>query len=159
MTLTMTGLWLDLANRTKLSTILQLTLMFSIYNFRFLVASRNLEPGEVIITAEPIVVGPYTGCDLICLGCYHPIIGNPFKWINNSYLLASMFAAVYLLPLNIFHRCKDCSWPLCGDECIGFHQPLGHSIEECSILKKHTKLDYTDLNEVKDLYQTIVPIR
>ncbi|XP_077284608.1 SET and MYND domain containing, arthropod-specific, member 4 isoform X2 [Arctopsyche grandis] len=101
---------------------------------RYLVASRNLEPGDVIIMAEPIVVGPYTGCDLICLGCYHPIVGNPFK-------------------------CKDCSWPLCGDECIGFHQPLGHSIEECSILKKHTKLDYTDLNEVKDLYQTIVPIR
>jgi hypothetical protein len=38
--------------------------------FRHLVASRDLRPGEIIITVDPLVVGPPQGCQPLCLGCY-----------------------------------------------------------------------------------------
>jgi hypothetical protein len=38
--------------------------------FRYLVASRDLRPGEIIMTVDPLVVGPPHGCQPLCLGCY-----------------------------------------------------------------------------------------
>lgn len=59
----------------------RLIFILFLLNFRYLVASKDLEPGDVIIIAEPLVVGPYTGCELICLGCYHQMIGDPTKYV------------------------------------------------------------------------------
>jgi hypothetical protein len=38
--------------------------------FRYLVASRVLRPGEIIMIVDPLVVGPPQGCQPLCLGCY-----------------------------------------------------------------------------------------
>ncbi|XP_058062039.1 SET domain-containing protein SmydA-8-like [Anopheles bellator] len=36
---------------------------------RFLVARRNIKPGELILAEDPIVVGPYWDADISCLSC------------------------------------------------------------------------------------------
>lgn len=38
---------------------------------RYLVSSRNLKAGEVVIKEKPIVIGPCG--ETVCLGCYLPI--------------------------------------------------------------------------------------
>lgn len=40
---------------------------------RYLVASRDLRPGELVIKECPIAVGPCTDSDPVCLGCYVPV--------------------------------------------------------------------------------------
>ncbi|KAL1399952.1 hypothetical protein pipiens_007820 [Culex pipiens pipiens] len=37
---------------------------------RYLIASRNLKAGEVIIQVEPLAVGPWAESDPVCLGCH-----------------------------------------------------------------------------------------
>ncbi|XP_053679551.1 SET domain-containing protein SmydA-8-like [Anopheles nili] len=39
---------------------------------RFLVAKRDIKPGELILAEDPIVVGPYWDADISCLGCLRP---------------------------------------------------------------------------------------
>lgn len=41
--------------------------------FRYVVATRDIKPGEVIIEAPALVVGPCSGCGLICVGCYREL--------------------------------------------------------------------------------------
>uniref|UniRef100_A0A182PVE2 SET domain-containing protein n=1 Tax=Anopheles epiroticus TaxID=199890 RepID=A0A182PVE2_9DIPT len=38
----------------------------------FLVAKRDIKPGELILAEDPIVVGPYWDADISCLGCLRP---------------------------------------------------------------------------------------
>lgn len=35
-----------------------------------MVAKKDIEPGEIILSEPPIVVGPCTDCKVQCLGCY-----------------------------------------------------------------------------------------
>lgn len=35
-----------------------------------MVARKELKPGEIVLSEEPLVVGPCTGCKVLCLGCY-----------------------------------------------------------------------------------------
>lgn len=47
---------------------------------RYLVASRNLPAGSIVMSEDALVVGPYQNSDPMCLGCYIPI-----EDINTSY--------------------------------------------------------------------------
>jgi hypothetical protein len=58
---------------------------------RYLVASRDIEPGEIVFRSEPIVSGLQPGSAPLCLGCYRP------------------------LPE---FRCPSCGWPLCSEDCV-----------------------------------------
>ncbi|RVE47689.1 hypothetical protein evm_007678 [Chilo suppressalis] len=40
---------------------------------RYLVASRDIRAGEVIIQEPALAVGPCSGCCLVCLGCYREL--------------------------------------------------------------------------------------
>lgn len=40
---------------------------------RYLVAKRNIRPGEAIIFEDPVVIGPSSDTDCSCLGCYIPL--------------------------------------------------------------------------------------
>ena len=39
---------------------------------RFLVATRDLKPGEMIISETPLVIGPQAVTIPVCLACYKP---------------------------------------------------------------------------------------
>ena len=72
---------------------------------RFVVATRDLSPGEVIIEEYPVTAGPRQFTPAVCLGCNVEVDGAKF--------------------------CASCCWPMCGkDECES--GPL-HQLE-CPVL-------------------------
>ena len=61
---------------------------------RIMVASRDLQPGDIILREKPALTGPnMEQSQPLCLGCY--AILNPKK----------------------FHPCRKCKAPLCSPEC------------------------------------------
>lgn len=56
--------------------LIKYTKHISIYNFRYVVARRDIRAGEVIIEEPALAVGPCTGCGIICLGCYRELDDN-----------------------------------------------------------------------------------
>ncbi|GBP68563.1 SET domain-containing protein SmydA-8, isoform A, partial [Eumeta japonica] len=59
---------------------------------RYLVASKDLESGELIFVETPFAVGPKPDTPPLCLGCYCPVSEGG-------------------------RLCSRCSWPCCGPEC------------------------------------------
>ncbi|XP_018564705.1 protein msta isoform X2 [Anoplophora glabripennis] len=106
---------------------------------RYMVSTKEIAPGEIILSEEPIVVGPCTGCKVQCLGCYRPLESETY-----------------------FVKCPRCGWPLCSQTCPGLGQRHGHTIEECLILQKSKSsslLDYSNLESLRLHLQAIVPLR
>ncbi|KAJ8680669.1 hypothetical protein QAD02_016456 [Eretmocerus hayati] len=75
---------------------------------RFLVAGKQLEAGEEILSELPFVVGPKASTYLQCLSCY-----TPWPPEEDS------------RPL-----CSHCGWPVCGTEC---ENATWHNEYECKI--------------------------
>lgn len=71
---------------------------------RFVVAARDLQPGDIIIEELPITVGPRQFVGPVCLACYRPATGQ--------------------------YRCRNCEWPMCSDACCQapIHQACKFSI-------------------------------
>ncbi|XP_053962707.1 SET domain-containing protein SmydA-8 [Anastrepha ludens] len=108
---------------------------------RYLVANRDLNAGELLITEAPLAIGPCVSADAVCLGCYMPVE-----------LQSSQY------------RCAGCKWPMCGPQCRGLHQPTGHTVQECELLCKHnigTALSaaYGQVDMVKNYYELILIAR
>ncbi|XP_030378207.1 SET domain-containing protein SmydA-8 [Scaptodrosophila lebanonensis] len=109
---------------------------------RYLVANRELKPGELLITEPPLVIGPCVSADPVCLGCYKPV---------------TLSAAQY--------RCPSCAWPLCGPSCVGLGQSNGHSTEECALYTKRRPQAADQLHQraapidIRDLYELVVIVR
>lgn len=47
---------------------------------RYVVAGKDLRPTDVVMKVAPIVLGPCTDTDPVCLGCYMPIIPGRIKY-------------------------------------------------------------------------------
>lgn len=77
---------------------------------RYMVASRELQAGEEIVTEMPFVVGPKASTYPLCLSCYTPWPPEPDD-----------------KPL-----CSKCGWPVCGQEC---ELALQHKDYECQVSK------------------------
>ena len=85
--------------------------------FRYMVARRDLNPGDIILREKPMVTGPNldnaaSGGSLsqaVCLGCYAP------------------------LTQNNFHPCRKCKAPLCKSSC---EEHPAH-VDECTVLKQN----------------------
>ncbi|CAH2044304.1 unnamed protein product, partial [Iphiclides podalirius] len=101
---------------------------------RYVVANRDIRAGEVIIEEPALVVGPCSGCGLICLGCYRE------------------------LEEGAVVKCKGCKWPTCSESCPGQGKYTGHATYECDLLKT-VPPDYSKLEDLKDCYQAITPLR
>ncbi|CAH0588795.1 unnamed protein product [Chrysodeixis includens] len=101
---------------------------------RYLVATRDIRPGEVIVEEPAIAVGPCSGCGLICLGCY--------RELDEANLA----------------KCQGCKWPMCSSSCPGSGKYTGHSTYECETLKGIPP-DYSKLEDLKDSYQALMPLR
>lgn len=97
---------------------------------RYLAASRDIKPGEVILKEKPLVVGPRVDSDPVCLACYKP------------------------LPLNQQPRCSLCLVaPVCGVHC---ERSGAHTDTECNILKEAARKDDLVLSEHS---QIVLPLR
>lgn len=75
---------------------------------RYMVASRELQAGEEIITEMPFVIGPKACTYPLCLSCFTP-------WPPES----------DNKPL-----CSKCKWPICGQDCENASQ---HKDYECQV--------------------------
>jgi len=58
---------------------------------RYLVATRDLKPGEMIISETPLVMGPQAVTIPVCLACYKPATSK--------------------------YVCPKCGWPMCSEKC------------------------------------------
>lgn len=97
---------------------------------RYIVATRNLEPLELVMYDNAAAMGPRMGSAPVCLQC--------LKGVDGAY------------------RCEGCGWPMCDKKC---QDGFAHKIE-CDILKKSTeKVDFTDLKSPHDHYRSIAPLR
>ncbi|XP_037932596.1 SET domain-containing protein SmydA-8-like [Teleopsis dalmanni] len=107
---------------------------------RYLVASRELKAGELLLIEEPLAIGPCVSSDAVCLGCYKPVKLN-----------------------GVQYRCTSCCWPLCSVKCKGLYAATGHTIEECDLLKAQknttTLSATTSATIVKNLYELILIVR
>ncbi|XP_037786222.1 SET domain-containing protein SmydA-8-like [Penaeus monodon] len=97
---------------------------------RYLEASRDILPGEVIFRDSPLVVGPRQVTVPVCLGCFTPVDGS--------------------------YSCTSCGWPLCGPECqmVVLHNP------ECQLSRNRpVKVQVQKFMEVNQMYECITPLR
>nr|XP_053652888.1 SET domain-containing protein SmydA-8-like [Cherax quadricarinatus] len=78
---------------------------------RYLVATRDLKEGQLVLREAPLVLGPVAETAPVCLGCHSPITAEDHP------------------------RCPRCYWPLCTPDCAdtALHQA------ECSALATDTK--------------------
>lgn len=97
---------------------------------RYLVATRDIKPGEVILKERPLVVGPRVDSAPICLACYRP------------------------LPLYEEPRCSRCLVaPVCGVCC---EKRRTHNEAECNFLRETSKQCAIALS---DYSQIVLPLR
>ena len=97
---------------------------------RFLVATRDIQPGELILCDKPIVQTPYTKSKAQCLQCY--------KLISGTY------------------KCPACGFPMCGPLCA---KGDIHKIE-CSIFEQADfEAEIENMNADDDHYAAIMPLR
>ncbi|XP_054268705.1 SET domain-containing protein SmydA-8 [Macrosteles quadrilineatus] len=73
---------------------------------RYLAAAKDLKAGEEVLEEVPWAVGPKSGSNPMCLGCYSPVDGSTL--------------------------CSECGWPICGEEC---QKNTAHQQAECTVFK------------------------
>jgi len=97
---------------------------------RVLVATREIQPLELIMWDEAAVAGPRMGGHPVCLNC--------------------------LKPAKKESVCSKCAWPVCNDDCENGNN---HRIE-CEILSKSTmKFTFENIDVVNEIYRCIAPLR
>ncbi|XP_059610034.1 SET domain-containing protein SmydA-8-like [Phlebotomus argentipes] len=107
---------------------------------RYLVATRDIKQGEVILKERPMVIGPKINSRVLCLGCHRFLSLQP-KQKN-------------------YYKCSQCNWPLCGASC---EQSFVHQAE-CSLMasrkfKAQINASPGDENKREAAYCAIVPLR
>ncbi len=111
-------------------------------SYRFMVAARNLSPGDVILKERPAIVGPNvsTASQPLCVEC-----GRPLDEASSS------------------TKCPDCGVPLCSKEC---GNALTHK-SECAIFRRCPEAFYSCIDEEASgvsptataNYQLVIPVR
>ena len=97
---------------------------------RFLVATRDIAPQELILVDSPIVQTPYTKSKAQCLQCYKKVSGK--------------------------YKCKGCGFPMCNVECARGDL---HRIE-CQVFEEADfEAEIDDLESDDDHYAAIMPLR
>ena len=103
-----------------------------------MVATRDIDPLELILVEEPAVVGPYSKSTNGCLQC--------FKKASSIYTLSDILAALCRLQWGILKRCSHqvdnsfrcpgCRFPMCNERCTKGDRHR----DECEFFKLHEKL-------------------
>jgi len=108
---------------------------------RHLVATRDIQPGEVIFEEVPVTAGPKQYTPPVCLGCHK---------------LVSLTG----------YRCSKCEWPMCDEKCE--KRPIHRG--ECSIfaqsklkptsLKRKNGMEMEPDMEIEHpIYECVTPLR
>nr|CAD7442405.1 unnamed protein product [Timema bartmani] len=103
---------------------------------RFLVASRDIKQGELILREPPLVLGPKTATFPLCLGCHRRLSSN----------------------LEGYHVCSGCNWPLCGPQCEG----LAPHQDECRLMREsghRADIPFESPQKKEAVYCNITPLR
>ncbi|XP_018013573.1 SET domain-containing protein SmydA-8-like isoform X2 [Hyalella azteca] len=98
---------------------------------RHILASRDLQPGEIILKDPPLVLGPRQVTVAVCVGCNSPVDGTS--------------------------QCPLCGWPMCSPECslVERHLP------ECQYTQQNrrSKVVITEFFVLNAMYECITPLR
>ncbi|KAK3926931.1 SET domain-containing protein SmydA-8, isoform A [Frankliniella fusca] len=120
---------------------------------RYLVATKDIAAGDLILREEALIVGPCQNSKPVCLGCLKQFDGEHYIRSSDN---------------EDCHRCMGCQWPLCSPTCPGLerdgharHALLGHTYEECAALSAAgpSGRRVMDLRARTPLYNVIVPLR
>ncbi|KAK7084159.1 hypothetical protein SK128_004824 [Halocaridina rubra] len=97
---------------------------------RFLVATRDIAPGELLLKDAPLLLGPKMITEPVCLGCYRPVDGT--------------------------YQCKKCGFPMCDSQC---EKSEDHQAE-CSIVEESgASVKVSVFGEINSMYECITPLR
>lgn len=107
---------------------------------RHMVATRDIQQGEMIMKEKPAVIGPRMSSPAHCLSCGMKL--EPTK-IGDKY---------------DFYKCSICCWPMCGQKCekAEIHKA------ECKIMtdmKYKCTIKYEQPNKSEAAYCVIAPLR
>uniref|UniRef100_A0A2P2I598 Protein msta-like n=1 Tax=Hirondellea gigas TaxID=1518452 RepID=A0A2P2I598_9CRUS len=97
---------------------------------KYLVASRDLAAGELLLKDVPIVLGLRQITMPVCVSCSASVNGS--------------------------HCCSECGWPLCSPECqrVILHKP------ECQASKcRGSKVVISKFFQINEMYECITPLR
>lgn len=106
---------------------------------RYLVATKPIKPGDVLIEESPLVVGPPTEYGPVCLGCLKKV-----DFSQSQY------------------KCAGCHWPICSQGCGKLNQDHGHTNFECNFLREKNVVQFIEKygdNDLKVAYEIIFPLR
>ncbi|XP_075230843.1 SET and MYND domain containing, arthropod-specific, member 2 isoform X2 [Lycorma delicatula] len=109
---------------------------------RYLIASRDIKAGEIIIKEPPLVVGPKVASLPTCLGC-HKLL-KPTSPDEET--------------LVDYYKCSGCGWPMCAPRC----ESSSHHQQECDLMKKcgySSTISYDGTVHLESAYCTILPLR
>ena len=113
---------------------------------RYMVAKRDLEPGEVIFTDKPAVIGPDSNSIPLCLVC----------WRSPIYLVKREVSINNFRPATGEFKCPDCLWPLCNGTC---QQADAHQ-SECAFFKsRESDVNISVFKKPNNVYDAILPLR
>ena len=56
---------------------------------RYIIATRDLKPGELLLAESPLVVAPMAVTPPVCLVCYKPVDGRN-KWVPWNIIIQGM---------------------------------------------------------------------
>lgn len=97
---------------------------------RCVIATRDIEPGELVLVDRPILLSPMMKSKAQCLQCS--------KLVDGSF------------------KCQVCGFPMCGERCAGGDL---HRVE-CAVFERvDFEADIEDLKVVDDHYAAILPLR
>jgi len=106
------------------------TIKKSDYVGRYIVASRDIKPGETIFSDKPACIGPDNSSKPLCLGCFRKVSG--------------------------IYKCPRCNWPMCQPSCT----TSPYHVDECALFRKRgAKITIPWYDKPCTYYDAILPLR
>ena len=119
-------------HRSRSGACYPFTVQYDYEMGRYLVSSRKIKPGEVIIQEDPLVLGPYTRSKPQCLNCCK------------------------LIDSKKRFDCPECDFPVCDLECANgrYHK------DECELFKTFGfRADVEDVDKFDQQYSAVTVLR
>ncbi|XP_069163542.1 uncharacterized protein [Procambarus clarkii] len=98
---------------------------------RFMVATRDIAPGELLLEDKPLLLGPKMLTEPVCLGCYRPLSNGD-------------------------HQCRGCGFPICGSQCEGTDD---HEAECKAVRDSGIPVKVSVYGDINSMYECITPVR